>query len=72
MDTGDILMQTTEKISDNEIRYLGLEAIKKELGIAGFVRFMQLFDNGSGDYTKERSPQQQGITVVEIVEEIGK
>ena len=38
----------------NEIRKEGIEALAKALGPIGMVRFLQSFDTGSGDYTKER------------------
>lgn len=38
-----------------EIRRDGLEVLAKNLGPIGMVRFVQSFDLGSGDYTKERS-----------------
>ena len=41
-----------------EIRRQGLEALARELGPVGMVRFLQLFENGSGDYVKERHERQ--------------
>ena len=38
----------------NEIRKRGIEALAKALGPIGMVRFIQSFDFGKGDYTKER------------------
>ena len=38
----------------DEIRRRGLEALRRELGPAGMVRFLQQFDRGSGDYARER------------------
>jgi hypothetical protein len=38
-----------------EIRRDGLEVLAKALGPIGMVRFVQSFDLGRGDYTKERS-----------------
>lgn len=37
-----------------EIRRQGLEALARELGPVGMARFLQLFENGSGDYVQER------------------
>ena len=36
------------------IRTVGMQALKDVLGPVGMVRFMQQFDLGYGDYTKER------------------
>jgi hypothetical protein len=38
----------------NEIRELGLEALREKLGKTGMIRFLQQFETGKGDYTKER------------------
>ena len=37
-----------------EIRREGLEALRDRLGRAGMIRFLQQFENGHGDYAKER------------------
>ncbi len=37
-----------------EIRRRGLEALRRELGPAGMVRFLQQFETGSGNYAKDR------------------
>ncbi|MBE9053652.1 hypothetical protein IQ243_25275 [Nostocales cyanobacterium LEGE 11386] len=42
------------KLSQAEIRRLGIEALTKALGPAGMARFMQQFEVGSGDYTRHR------------------
>lgn len=36
------------------LRQAGLDALRRELGAAGMVRFLQQFEMGSGDYTVER------------------
>ena len=38
----------------DDIRQAGLAALKRDLGVADTIRFLQQFDNGKGDYTKER------------------
>ncbi len=42
-------MQTLE-----EIRREGLDALEQRLGRVGMVRFLQLFETGSGDYVIDR------------------
>jgi hypothetical protein len=37
-----------------EIRRRGLGALRRELGRAGMIRFLQQFEPGAGDYAKER------------------
>ena len=38
----------------DQIRRKGIAALRRELGKAGMIRFMQQFDKGSGDYARER------------------
>jgi hypothetical protein len=40
-----------------EIRKIGLQALKEALGPVGMVRFIQQYENGYGDYTKEKYQQ---------------
>jgi hypothetical protein len=37
-----------------EIRRAGVEALRRELGVVGMVRFLQQFETGYGDYSEER------------------
>ncbi|MEX2214841.1 MAG: hypothetical protein WD768_11965 [Phycisphaeraceae bacterium] len=37
-----------------QIRSIGLAALKRELGPAGLIQFLQQFDRGSGDWAQER------------------
>ena len=48
-----------------EIRKIGLQALKEALGPVGMVRFIQQYENGYGDYTKEKY-QQPNLTIEEI------
>jgi len=41
--------------SINEIRRRGIDALAEALGPVDMARFLQSFDLGSGDYTKERA-----------------
>ena len=36
------------------LRSAELEALQRELGVTGMVRFLQMFEAGKGDYTAER------------------
>lgn len=58
------------KLSQAEIRRLGIEALTKALGPAGMARFMQQFEMGSGDYTRDRDKILGNPTIQEIVAEI--
>lgn len=52
------------------IRKRGLEALAKALGPVGMVRFLQQYEGGVGDYTKERREWLKDFTVKGIVKEI--
>ncbi|MCZ7382749.1 MAG: hypothetical protein O8C64_14420 [Candidatus Methanoperedens sp.] len=53
----------------NEIRKDGFKTLAKSLGPIGMVRFIQSFDLGRGDYTKEQSQWISG-NLDEIFKEI--
>jgi hypothetical protein len=57
--------------STEEIRKIGIEALAEALGPMDAVRFLQSFDLGRGDYTKERS-HVLGLTRDEIFKGIEK
>jgi hypothetical protein len=59
-----------ETLNPSTIRKLGLEALAKALGPIGMARFLQQFETGVGDYTKERALWLKDIDVKAIVEEI--
>ena len=42
------------KMSLEQIRQLGMQALARDLGPAGLIRFLQQYDVGHGDYTAER------------------
>jgi hypothetical protein len=59
-------MNTTINVNNLiEIRKTGLQALREALGPVGMVRFIQQYENGHGDYTKEKY-QQPDFTVEEI------
>lgn len=48
-----------------EIRNAGVKALQEALGPVGMVKFMQQYDMGYGDYTKEKQ-EQPDISLDEI------
>jgi len=48
------MIATTSLNNMAEIRTIGLKALLEALGPVGMVRFMQQYDAGYGDYTKEK------------------
>lgn len=46
-----------------KIRKDGLKALKDKLGVEGMIKFIQMYSNGKGDYTKERKELLKDITI---------
>jgi hypothetical protein len=47
-------MMNAQAMTAQQIREAGLEVLSRELGVAGMIRFMQQFEMGKGDYSKDR------------------
>jgi hypothetical protein len=62
----------TKSLSLYEIRTIGFEALIRELGPAGAIRFIQQYETGHGDYTRDRHKILPKMTVREISKEIMK
>lgn len=54
----------------DQIRLIGLEALSRDLGPVGMVRFLQQFETGHGDYSTDRHGWLGQLTVDEAVTEI--
>jgi len=50
----------------DEIRREGLAALEERLGRADMIRFLQQFENGSGDYSRERHDWVEQTTLEDI------
>lgn len=53
-----------------ELSERGKRALCDELGVANTIRFLQSYNQGSGDYTKERLEQYSELSLETIVEDI--
>jgi hypothetical protein len=62
-------MQTNE-LSPAQLRQIGIEALVQALGAVGMARFLQQFDRGSGDYTRDRDVALAGITLEDAIAQI--
>ena len=62
----------TDTLSFYEIRTIGFEALLRELGPAGAIRFIQQYETGHGDYTRDRRKLLPKKSVREIGSEIVK
>ena len=45
---------TDTALTPDQIRQKGLQALRRELGRSGMIRFLQQFETGSGDYAHDR------------------
>jgi hypothetical protein len=61
---------STQTLNPIAIRKLGLEVLAKALGPIGMVRFLQQYEGGMGNYTKERQEWLKDFTVKGVVKEI--
>ncbi len=52
------------------IRKMGIQALTRELGAVGMAYFIRQFDQGEGDYTKERDSLLGSMTMQDIEEQL--
>ena len=55
-----------------EIQKAGWEALKKQLGLVGALRFLLQYERGEGDYTKLRKELFKDETVESIINRMKK
>ena len=60
-------MSKAEMLPPEEIRTRGLHALKEELGPNGMIRFLQQFEVGQGDYTKDRHQWLDGLSLESLI-----
>lgn len=63
-------MMITDVTNLYQIRQIGIEVLNRELGPVAMVRFLQQYESGYGDYSKERHIWIDKISVSDIVEQI--
>ena len=52
----------------HELALLGFEALVQKLGPDGALRFINMYERGSGDYTKERRRILRAVTLEDMKE----
>jgi hypothetical protein len=50
----------------------GFEALVEKLGLADAIRYLQLYDQGEGDYTQERHKWPDNLSHADIAAEMAK
>lgn len=66
------MRHTSETRPLSEIPQADLEALRRELGVVGMIRYLQQVSPGTGDYTAERAELVGHLTVDEICDAIEK
>jgi hypothetical protein len=59
-----------EEMTAEQIRFHGLQALKRELGVVGMVRPLQQLSNGQGDHSVERHRWLDQLTPEQITEQV--
>lgn len=60
----------SQEMTLSEVRKVGLEALVQALGQIGMLRFLQQFEVGRGDYTKERDQWLSKMSIQDIAKAI--
>lgn len=67
---------TTMKIenyqTDAQLQQQVFQLLSQELGVSNFIRFIQHYEQGSGDYTRDRESWQSGYTVDSLANAIAE
>ena len=51
-----------------QIHQAGLAVLARELGPVGLIRFLQQYELGSGDYTRDRHQWLDRLTLEEVIQ----
>ena len=53
-------------ITPRELQKKGIKVLAKELTPVGMVKFLRQYENGTGDYTKERNAYLDDLTMDDL------
>ncbi len=65
-------MRQISNLTPMEIQKAGWEALKKQLGFVGALRFLLQYETGEGDYTKLRKELFKNETVESLIGKMKK
>lgn len=60
-------MIDTRSMTQMEIYEKGLEILTREMGPVGMIRFLQMFEKGKGDCTKERHQWLDQLSIDDVI-----
>ena len=63
-------MMTIDAANLYQVRHTGIHILNRELGPAAMIRFMQQYESGYGDYSKERHERNDKVSVADIAAQI--
>jgi hypothetical protein len=63
-------MTPLDQMSDDQFLRSALDIISRELGLAGYARFLMTFCSGKGDYTAERHQWLSSVTIEDIAQDL--
>ena len=63
---------STQTMTPSEVRTRGYQALKRELGPVGLLKFMHQFERGHGDYSRERHALVDRLSLDTILKDIRK
>lgn len=65
-------MSQISNLTPIEIQRAGWNALKKQLGLVGALRFLLQYEKGEGDYTKFRRKMFKAETVEKLIHKMKK
>ncbi|HOV15433.1 MAG TPA: hypothetical protein PK771_14190 [Spirochaetota bacterium] len=60
----------SNQLTLEEVKIKGLDVLYNNLGNFDFIRFLQQYENGYGDFTEERENLQKKYNVNDLIKEI--
>lgn len=67
-----VKLVVNNETTPNEIRKAGIKALSDALGPVGMAMFLQQFDRGQGDYTKDREEVFRDLKREDVLQGIRK
>jgi hypothetical protein len=65
-------MINVQAMTPQQIHEAGIKALSRELGVVGMIRFIQQFELGAGDYSKDRHAWLDQYSVDDVVRMVGE
>ncbi len=59
-------VETIDQMNDQQLGQHAMKILARELGPAGFARFLRVYRSGSGDYTRDRDQWIGNLTMEDI------